>query len=135
LLSKIIGEYRSAFEKQGIEVEYKTRDVKVEGGTLLEEMFTNILENTIKHSECDNVRISFEETDKHITVKIEDDGKGIPDKDKEKLLERGFKRGENAGSGLGMYLVKEIAESYGGNAEVKDSELGGARFDIRLNLA
>lgn len=31
-----------------------------------------------------------------------------------------------------MYLVKKIVDSYGGSLEIKDSELGGARFDIRL---
>ncbi|MFW6142563.1 MAG: sensor histidine kinase, partial [Candidatus Saliniplasma sp.] len=65
-------------------------------------------------------------------VTVEDDGKGIADDIKEKIFERGFKKGENAGSGLGMYLVKEIVESYGGSIDVKDSELGGARFDVIL---
>jgi len=34
-----------------------------------------------------------------------------------------------------MYLVKEIVESYNGSTEVKDPELGGARFDVKLNRA
>lgn len=63
---------------------------------------------------------------------IEDDGIGIPEEDKERVLEKGFKKGEKAGSGLGMYLAKEVIESYDGSIEVKDSDLGGARFDIHL---
>ncbi len=63
---------------------------------------------------------------------VEDDGKGIPDDIKDKIFKRGFKKSKEGGSGLGMYLVKEIAESYGGRIEVKDSEMGGARFDVNL---
>ncbi|MFW6142555.1 MAG: ATP-binding protein, partial [Candidatus Saliniplasma sp.] len=36
------------------------------------------------------------------------------------------------GTGLGLYLVKLLIERYDGYVEVKDSELGGARFDIHL---
>ena len=63
---------------------------------------------------------------------VEDDGKGIPDDVKEKIFEKGYKQGENAGSSSGMFLVKETVESYGGNISVKDSELGGGRFDVHL---
>ncbi|MFP4001865.1 MAG: ATP-binding protein, partial [Thermoplasmata archaeon] len=47
-------------------------------------------------------------------------------------FEKGYKYGESGGTGLGMYIVKEIVESYGGSVEVKDSELGGARFDVHM---
>lgn len=63
---------------------------------------------------------------------VEDDGTGISDEVKEKIFERGFKMKESAGTGLGLYMAKEIAETYGGSIEVKSSELGGARFDVKL---
>jgi len=63
---------------------------------------------------------------------VEDNGKGIPDEKKDKIFERGFKDEETGGTGLGLYLAKQITENYDGNIEVKDSELGGARFDIYL---
>lgn len=66
---------------------------------------------------------------------MEDDGRGIPPTDKEKICERGYKRGEKAGSGLGMYLVRKIAESYNGEIRVNDSELGGLKFEVHLQKA
>ena len=134
LLKKIIDENDQTLEDNGITVNYDGREVVVKGGPLLEEMFSNLIENAIKHSRCDKIKISIEDdgSDEEVKIKIEDDGKGIPDDIKEKIFERGFKTGETSGSGLGMYLVKEIVESYGGHIEVKDSELGGTRFDIRL---
>ncbi|MFW6064916.1 MAG: PAS domain-containing protein [Candidatus Natronoplasma sp.] len=130
LLKKVIEEYESVFEEKGIQIDFVVEDIRVKGGSLLEEIFTNILENSIKHSDCDNIKISFEKTAEEITIKVEDDGRGISDDIKEKIFERGYKSGKAGGSGLGMYLVKEIAESYGGSVEVKDSDLGGARFDL-----
>ncbi|MFW6064919.1 MAG: sensor histidine kinase, partial [Candidatus Natronoplasma sp.] len=119
-------------EKEGIDIEVQTSGCKVKGGTLLQEMISNLVENSIKHSDCDKIRIKSECEGDECIVTVEDDGKGISDEVKEKIFDRGFTKGENAGSGLGMYLVKEIVGSYGGRVEVKDSELGGARFDVRL---
>ncbi|MFP4185294.1 MAG: ATP-binding protein, partial [Thermoplasmata archaeon] len=101
-------------------------------GPLLEETISNLVENSIKHADCDKIRIKDEREEDECVVTVEDDGVGIPDEIKEKIFDRGYKQGENAGSGLGMYLVKEIVESYDGSVEVKDSELGGARFDVHL---
>ncbi len=87
------------------------------------------------HSGCEKIRIGFKEAGNECIVTVEDDGCGISDENKDKIFERGFKKGETAGTGLGTYLVKEIAESYGSGIEVKDSELGGARFDVHLQKA
>ena len=51
---------------------------------------------------------------------------------KKKIFKKGYKNQKTGKTGLGLYLVKEIAESYGGRVEVKDSGLGGARFDVYL---
>ncbi|MEF8874284.1 MAG: PAS domain S-box protein, partial [Candidatus Thermoplasmatota archaeon] len=135
VLDQVLSEHESQLEKENIDVEVQTSGCKVKGGTLLQEMISNLVENSIKHSDCDNIRIRGEYEGDECVVTVEDDGKGVPDKNKEKIFEKGFKEGENAGSGLGMYLAKEIVESYGGSVEVKDSELGGVRFDIALEKA
>ena len=132
VLEAILSEHKSQLEKENIGLEIEGSGCKVKGGTLLEEMFSNLIENSILHSDCDKIRIRFEPKEDECIVTVEDDGKGITDDVKEKIFEKGFKKGENAGSGLGMYLAKEIGESYDGNVEVKDSELGGARFDVYL---
>ncbi|MEF8836051.1 MAG: PAS domain-containing sensor histidine kinase [Candidatus Thermoplasmatota archaeon] len=135
ILESVISDYQDRLEKYGFEFECEKETMKVVGGPLLEEMFSNVLENTIKHSECENIKISSESQVKEVLVKVEDDGKGISEDIKGDLFERGFKKGESGGSGLGLYLVKEIVESYGGNIEVKDSEMGGAMFEVHLQKA
>ncbi len=101
----------------------------------LEELFSNLIENSTRNSECDRIQIMTGDEGGKCVISVVDDGKGIPDERKEKILDRGFKEGDESGFGLGLYLVKRIVESYGGKIEVKDSESGGARFDVRLKKA
>ncbi len=105
---------------------------KVNGGQFLKELFSNIVENSARHSEGDNIRVKVENRVEEVLCVVEDDGKGIPDEMKNKVFEKGFKKGKNAGLGLGLYMVKEIAQNYNGKVEIKDSDLGGARFVVRL---
>jgi len=114
-------------------IEIENLDFEVEAGPLIEQVFLNIVENSFKHCDCEKVRISGKETDGKLIVSVEDDGGGIADNEKEQIFERGYKSGETGGTGLGLFLSKEIVESYGGKIEVKDSELGGAKFDVYLN--
>ncbi len=135
LLQDSIDKHEDIFEKNNIELECQKKEIKCQGGTLLEELFSNIIENAVKHSDCDKIKISAHEETDTSKITIEDDGKGIPDEEKDKIFKRGFKDKETGGSGLGLYLVKEIAKSYSGSVEVKNSDLGGARFDIKLQKA
>jgi len=132
VIEDVVEEKKEIVEDFKLEIETDISSCEIGGGPFLEELFENLVDNSIKHSDGDLVKISIEEKENEVLCRVEDDGKGIPDEMKDKIFDRGFKKGENAGSGLGMYLVKEIVESYDGSIEVKDSELGGARFDIHL---
>lgn len=137
IVRETMDKFVSSVGEMNIDVEMECEEVgcKVEGGPLLTELFSNILENSIRHSGGVLLRVSSEEKEEEIVFSIEDDGRGIPDDVKDRIFERGFREGKAAGTGLGMFLVKEISESYGGRVEVKDSELGGARFDVCLKKA
>ncbi len=132
VIDSALSKNEKRLEEEGIDVEFEKIEGEVKAGQLLKEVFSNLIENSILHANCGNIRISCKYKEEDVVVSVEDDGKGIPDEIKDKIFERGFKRGEEAGSGLGTFLVKEIVESYVGSIEVKDSELGGARFDIHL---
>lgn len=134
-LDKVLSEYSAQLEEKDIEIDVQKDKLKVKAGSLLKILFSNLIENSIHHASCDKIRIRTEVEDEKCVVIVEDDGTGIDDEDKEKLFDKGFKKGEKSGSGLGLYLVKEIAKNYNGEIEVKDSELGGSRFDVRLKMA
>jgi len=105
------------------------------GGKLLMEVFANLIENSLIHSGADQLAISTEVAEGTVTVRIEDDGRGIPEDERESIFGRGYSRGESSGSGLGMYIVNQLVETYEGEVTVEASDLGGARFDVTLELA
>ncbi|OPY25489.1 MAG: sensory histidine kinase AtoS [Methanocella sp. PtaU1.Bin125] len=109
---------------------------------LLKEVFSNIVGNAIKHSAGPvHVGIASEEISlnnkTYCKVSVEDNGPGIPDDLKPKLFSR-FQRGNTkaSGRGLGLYLVKNLVEGYGGRVSVEDRVAGdpskGSRFVIML---
>ena len=67
-------------------------------------------------------------------IVVEDDGPGIPEEARAKLLQRGMRLDENApGQGIGLAVVTDIAASYGGTVSISDSDLGGAKISVTIN--
>ncbi len=134
VMNKAVEQTKDMAIDKGIEIElgYMEDDLQVQGGALLEQLLTNIIENSIQHSEGNKIKIHGTTTGEEAICIIEDDGKGIPDEKKEKIFEKGFTTDEERGTGLGMFLVQTLVQVYGGEVKVKDSDLGGARFDVKL---
>ena len=64
---------------------------------------------------------------------VADDGPGVPPEAREALLQRGMRLDEKTpGHGIGLAIVKDIAESYGGHLAIQEAELGGAQFTITI---
>lgn len=104
----------------------------VKAGPLLREVFSNIIENAVKYSDGERIELALNECGEEVVCSIEDDGGGIPEEKKDLVFEKGYTTGKEDGSGLGLFIVKELLKYYGGSVEVKDSGSGGARFDVRL---
>ncbi len=107
---------------------------EVKAGSMLKDVLANILENSVKYSDCEKIKIGLRSSrdGENVICSIEDDGKGIPDEKKEKIFQKGYTTDQSRGSGLGLYLAKKLIEVYGGEIKVKDSELGGAKFELSL---
>ncbi|MBI3671448.1 PAS domain-containing sensor histidine kinase [Candidatus Azambacteria bacterium] len=109
---------------------------------LLRQIFRNLLDNAVNYSNVDLCRISLKlgTEDGFIKVGITDSGIGISDSDKERIFTRFF-RAENAvrispdGTGLGLHVVKNIAELLGGRVWF-ESELGkGSTFYFTIPIS
>jgi PAS domain S-box-containing protein len=61
---------------------------------------------------------------------VEDDGPGVPEDVRERVFERGFTTAD-AGTGVGLAVVSDVAEAHGWEVAVTESEAGGARFEVR----
>lgn len=107
--------------------------VHMEEGALLE-MLGNLLENAYRLC-LSEVRVSFTESASGDELCIEDDGPGVPQHQRARILERGERLDrQNPGQGIGLAVVKDIIESYGAQLTLGDSELGGAAFRIQFAI-
>lgn len=74
--------------------------------------------------------------DSGLELTISDDGPGIPEGDADRLLLRGMRLDESApGDGIGLAVVADIAQSYGGEVRISRSSDGGARITVTLHRA
>jgi len=105
----------------------------------LEELAGNLLDNACKWSKGQvGVRLSAErgQTGSMLLIRIDDNGPGLSAEDAEKVLRRGVRLDEKTpGSGLGLDIVKELVDVYGGSLELKRSALGGLLVELRLPTA
>lgn len=136
IIQEAINKTKDLAEKKDIDIKVDYPEViEVRGGALLNQVFTNIIENAIQHSKATEIRINVETNEKEVKCIIEDNGIGIPDGDKEKVFNRGYTTDKDRGTGLGLFLVKSLIKTYDGRIEVKDSNFGGARFNLHLKKA
>lgn len=102
----------------------------------VEEMLGNLLENACRYAST-SVKISAAMSNQtQIDIHIDDDGQGIEEKARQTVLKRGQRLDEaRPGSGLGLSIVQEMVELYGGSFVLTDSPLGGARATLSLPKA
>jgi heavy metal sensor kinase len=119
-------------------------DLEVESGpawvdpTRLRQAVENLVENALRHSGPGGViRIRAARSDDAVTISVEDSGPGFP----EDLLPRVFEpfarsdspvSEDGVGAGLGLTIVRAVAEAHGGTARAENVPLGGARITIGL---
>lgn len=115
-----------------IEVEYKEGLDRVRGDYSLKKLFSFIVEARMETPECDKIRISVEEGNGDIVVRLEDNGEKPPE-DVKSLIYGSPYTGRTSGiAGFRYYVIGEIVSHNEGRIEFQESEMGGARFDVYL---
>ena len=96
------------------------------------ELLGNLLDNACKWADSD-VRLGIAPTAGGYRLWVDDDGPGIPQNQRLQVLERGSRLDEQVdGHGLGLGIVRDIVEAWGGRLALLDSPLGGLRVSIEL---
>jgi signal transduction histidine kinase len=98
-------------------------------------MALNLMENAVRHTPPGThvAATVAEDDDGGVVLTVEDDGPGVPGELRERAFER-FVRGggdRSTSSGLGLSIVRAVAESHGGDVELQEAR-PGARFVVRL---
>ncbi len=103
--------------------------LKIFADPLLSKVFTNLLDNTVRHGgQVTTVTITATKTGSGLVLSWEDDGVGIEQADKERIFDRNF--GKN--TGLGLFLVREILSLTGITVKENGVPGRGARFEITV---
>jgi two-component system, OmpR family, sensor kinase len=99
--------------------------------TLLGRALANLLDNANKHGGgVESLRVK--RGNGHVHFEVEDHGDGFGVGEEARIFEPFYRRGENGSLGLGLALVKRIAEAHGGRAYAENREGGGARVGVEL---
>ncbi|SIS20851.1 Signal transduction histidine kinase [Aquipseudomonas alcaligenes] len=96
------------------------------------ELLGNLLDNACKWADAE-VRLSLVQEGEGFRLWVDDDGPGIAAERREAVLGRGTRLDEQvAGHGLGLGIVRDMVEAWGGSLSLEDSPLGGLRVAISL---
>lgn len=104
----------------------------------LEQIISNLLTNALKYGEQRPIRMVVRREEGHAILQVEDHGIGISSEDQERIFGR-FERAVSGrhigGLGLGLFIVRQVAEALGGGIDVKSTPGVGSTFTLRLPLA
>lgn len=104
---------------------------------LLERALANLVENAVRHSGSPTARVSCGREGPDVRLAVEDEGRGVPPGEAERIFER-FHRldparaAETGGAGLGLAIVRRIARLHGGDVVCEPVAPHGARFVLKF---
>ncbi|OCP17338.1 MULTISPECIES: ATP-binding protein [unclassified Ensifer] len=98
-------------------------------------LVANLASNAYRYA--NRVNIDARHSAKWVTITVDDDGPGIPERSREDVFKPFFRLDEarnldSSGTGLGLAIARDIARSHGGNVTLGDSPLGGLRATVRV---
>lgn len=101
----------------------------------LRRAFTNLLENAVRYGE--RARVTLSVLGEWVVVRIDDDGPGIPEAEREKAFDPFYRiepsrNRETGGTGVGLYVARTIVRSHGGDVELENQKGGGLRVSVSL---
>lgn len=145
-LGRAVDSVKSMFPEEDISVTIKNCEepVIVNGTTIIDNCFINLLQNSVladNHSRKEITIIVKKMSSDTVIVEVDDQGEGITDEIKLKVFKRLFRarsKKKPQGTGLGLYIVKTIIETFNGKIwvgdRVKNDHTQGAKFSIELPL-
>ena len=105
------------------------------------QVLTNIVDNAVKYSpDGGEVRVGVEQDGHFVRFSVSDQGLGIPPAERERVFQKFFRLDPNqtrgvSGTGLGLYICRELVNRMGGRISVEESETGGSTFFVELPIA
>lgn len=139
LLNKTISELELPDEQsEKIQVD-ATKVILDADESMLSVVFRNLITNAIKYGEAKPIKIKLNKSDNKLKFSVSDEGMGLDDSDKKLVFQKFYRVGDEKtrtqpGSGLGLYLVKQIADNHNGRVNIENDKPTGTTFNIYLPL-
>jgi two-component system phosphate regulon sensor histidine kinase PhoR len=142
VVARAVDACRTRAEREGVELELQIDSdlgpVRLDERAIEIAVF-NLIDNALKYAaEGKSVSVTVRRAQGSLEIRVTDRGPGIPPDDRKRIFER-FERGRTAtgkhvrGSGIGLALVKHIAEAHGGRVTIEDASPRGSTFVISLH--
>lgn len=133
-----VSELRSSHPEAAYNVDDSIDGHAVLADDMLDTIFRNLLKNAVQHNDKDQPEVSIDANadEDTVTVRVADNGPGVPDEQKDLIFGREEKGLDSEGTGIGLYLVRELVTGYGGDIWVEDrADSPGAVFVVELQRA
>lgn len=137
LANEVIKEVRNQIttKKIKIDLQCNEKSLNVIGDKIrLNQVFLNLINNSIKYTDEGDILVSIKRDSNNDTialVQIKDTGLGIQENVKQKLFSK-FTKGTKVGTGLGLFICKNIVESHGGKIWAENNPDKGATFSFTV---
>ena len=142
VVGKVVVDFRTAHPRRTIRFSAGEAALLTNGDELwTEQIVTNLVSNALKYSPpAEPVDVAIARNNGRIEVAVADRGPGIPPTDMERIFERFRRLGDHmtrttGGSGLGLYIARQLAQAVGGTLAVENMPGGGATFSLSLPAA
>lgn len=136
-LQKEVSEVQFSYSNAALTYETTIPAATVYANEMVSSVFRNLLKNAIQHNDkpIAEVTVSATEQDESVTIRIADNGPGVPDDQKEAIFGKGNRDLKSAGTGIGLYLVDSLVTNYSGDVWVEDNTPEGSIFVVELPKA
>lgn len=139
LLEDILEQMEAKYSKANITFNKMTPIDKISGDKMgLTSVILNLLENAVKYSPAQaEIEARISQEGHFITLEIADQGIGIEEKEKNKIFEKFYRIGsedtrKTKGTGLGLYIVKQLVLAHNGKIDVRNNEPNGTVFSVEI---
>ncbi len=136
LVNEVVDYFRDTAKKSDIEIitENGTSSLVQGNGTAIRQIMINLVSNAVKYNrKGGTVRISFDEKDDRVDISVRDEGNGIENADMARIFDKFYRvAGSNRvkGAGLGLYIVRLLANAMGGAVAAASQPGKGSVFTV-----
>jgi two-component system OmpR family sensor kinase/two-component system sensor histidine kinase QseC len=135
LVAEVIGDLSIEADRREVQLVPAVRIDEMSGRRFgVQTLLRNLVANAIRHVPAGGkVEISAQAEGDQVTLRVDDAGCGIPPEKRAMVFDR-FRRlrDDGSGIGLGLNIVRRVADAHGATIELSDSHLGGLRVEVRF---